>query len=367
MLVIISDLHLKDGTSGTSITADACNVFAGRLRDQAYRASHRTGSKSYRPIEVIDLVLLGDVFDQIRSVKWLEEDGRPVSIRPWDDPHSPEFIRKIQTINDYTAEQVEIEIKLPRGIYADDTIKALYAFTDCEVAISPNLTVIHNNQPATLTISDILTANTHDLRNNLEKELRIDLDRQQERLQAHLLEQIFIEERLYKQIEECESYELVVEAVAESLIPFRKKLLRDVTLEDIERLLEIKIRRISKYDLAKKQKDIRVLRKKIKEINQHLKDMTLFTINYIDGLLSKYGKEYPRKTELSAFREVKARRVAISNLTIGYQAKTGFLGHQVKGDEGFSFNCSEYDKILLIFKNGTYKIVPIVDKLFLDS
>ncbi len=274
---------------------------------------------------------------------------------------------KIQKINDYTAEQVEIEIKLPRGIYADDTIKALYAFTDCEVSISPNLTVIRNKQPATLTISDILTANTHDLQSNLEKELRIDLDRQQERLQAHLLEQIFIEERLYKQIEECESYELVQEAVDESLKPFRNKLLRDVTLDDIERLLEIKIRRISKYDLDKKQKDIRLLRKKIKQINHHLQDMVIFTIDYIDGLLGKYAKEYPRKTELAAFTEVKARRVAISNLTVGYQIKTGFLGHQVKGDDGFNFTCSEYDKILLIFKNGSYKIVPIVDKLFLDS
>lgn len=274
---------------------------------------------------------------------------------------------KIQTINDYTAEQVEIEIKLPRGIHADDTIKALYAFTDCEISISPNLTVIHNNQPATLTVTEILTANTYTLKANLEKELHIDLDRQEERLQANLLEQIFIEERLYKQIEECKSYELVVETVENSLQPFRKKLLRDVTLEDIERLLEIKIRRISRYDLSKKQKDIRLLRKKIKEIKQHLKDMVVFTTHYLDSLLTKYGKEYPRRTELSTFQEVKARRVALSNLVIGYQAQTGFLGHQVKGDEGFSFHCSEYDKILLIFKNGTYKIIPVVDKLFLDA
>ncbi len=271
---------------------------------------------------------------------------------------------KIQSINDYTAETVEIEIKLPRGIYADDTIKALYAFTDCEISISPNLTVIIDNQPATLSVTEILTANTHRLKANLEKELLIDLDRQQERLQAHLLEQIFIEERLYKQIEECESYELVVETVENSLKPYRDKLLRDVTLEDVERLLEIKIRRISKYDISKKEKDIKVLRKKIKVINNHLKDMVLFSINYIDEILGKYGKDYPRLTELSSFREVNARKVAISNLTFGYQQKTGFLGHQVKGDEGFSFNCSQYDKILLIFNNGIYKIIPVTDKLF---
>ncbi|MDA3970618.1 MAG: DNA topoisomerase IV subunit A [Desulfobulbaceae bacterium] len=274
---------------------------------------------------------------------------------------------KIHSINDYTAETVEIEIKLPRGIYADDTIKALYAFTDCEIAISPNLTVILDNQPATLSVTDILTANTHKLRDNLEKELIIDLDRQQERLQAHLLEQIFIEERLYKQIEECESYELVVETVGDSLKPYRQKLLRDVTLEDIERLLEIKIRRISKYDLTKKEKDIKLLLKKIKVIKKHLKDMIVFTINYIDALLQKYAKEYPRRTELSSFREVNARKVAISNLTFGYQQESGFLGHQVKGDAGFSFPCSQYDKIMLIFKNGMYKVIPVTDKLFVGS
>ncbi|PLX51423.1 MAG: DNA topoisomerase IV [Desulfobulbaceae bacterium] len=272
---------------------------------------------------------------------------------------------KIQSISDYTAEEVELEIKLPRGIYAEDTIRALYAFTDCEVSISPNLTVIQNGNPVNLSVTEVLRDNTGKLVKDLEKELTIERDRLQERLQAALLEQIFIEERLYKKIEECESYELVVETIDESLQPFRSRLLRDVTLEDIERLLEIRIKRISRYDLSKKQKDINLTRKKIQEVENHLKDMVLYTINYIDALLKKYGPDYPRRTQLTTFAEVEARKVALSNLTVGYQAKTGFLGHQVKGDEGFSFPCSEYDRVMLIFKDGTYKIVPVADKVFI--
>lgn len=274
---------------------------------------------------------------------------------------------KIHSINDYTAETVEIEIKLPRSIYAEDTINALYAFTDCEVSISPNLTVIRNGNPCNISVTEVLRGNTEKLVRDLEKELLIDLDRLQERLHAALLEQIFIEERLYKKIEECESYELVVETVDASLKPFRDRLLRDVTLEDIERLLDIRIKRISRYDISKKQKDINATRKKIREVEKHLEDMVLFTINYIDALLKKYGPDYPRRTELATFSEVEVHKVALSNLTLGYQEKTGFLGHQVKGDEGFSFSCSEYDKIMLIFKNGIYKIVAVADKVFIGN
>lgn len=272
---------------------------------------------------------------------------------------------KIQSINDYTAEEVEIEIKLPRGIYAEDTIRALYAFTDCEVSISPNLTVIRNGNPVNVSVTEVLRDNTEKLVRDLEKELLIDLDRLEERLQASLLEQIFIEERLYKKIEECESYAVVVETVDASLKPFRDRLLRDVTQEDVERLLEIRIKRISRYDITKKQKDINLTRKKIREVEKHLKDMVLYATNYIDGLLKKYGPDYPRRTEIATFSEVEVRKVALSNLTLGYEEETGFLGHQVKGDEGFSFACSEYDKVMLIFKNGMYKIVPVADKIFI--
>ncbi|PKN50307.1 MAG: DNA topoisomerase IV [Deltaproteobacteria bacterium HGW-Deltaproteobacteria-16] len=271
---------------------------------------------------------------------------------------------KILSINDYTAEEVEIEIKLVRGIYAADTIKALYAFTDCEMPISPNLTVIVDNNPAVLTVSEVLRQNTKKLVLDLEKELTIEHGRLKEKLHAHLLEQIFIEERLYKEIEECKTYKAVVETIGAALLPYRDKLVREVTTEDIERLLEIRIKRISRYDLDKKKKDIKEVRDNIKAVENHLKDMVVYTINYLDDLLNRYGHLYPRRTEIATFGEVEVRKVALSNLTMGYDRETGFLGHQVKAKPEDCFPCSEYDKLLLIYQNGMYKVINVIDKLF---
>ncbi|MBU0481105.1 MAG: DNA topoisomerase IV subunit A [Proteobacteria bacterium] len=274
---------------------------------------------------------------------------------------------KILSINDYTAEEVEIEIKLARGIYAADTIRALYAFTDCEVPISPNLTVIRDNHPVTIGVNEVLEYNTRKLKIDLEKELQIDLDRNKEKLHAHLLEQIFIEERLYKDIEECKTYEAVLVTIDASLKPFRSKLVRDVTSEDIEKLLEIRIKRISRYDINKKKKEIQEVKSRIDEIVKSLKDMTGFTIRYIDDLLDKYGSLYPRRTEICTFSEVEVRKVALSNLQVGYDRDSGFLGSQVKAPEEDTFACSEYDKILLISLDGVYKVINVCEKTFVGN
>lgn len=277
---------------------------------------------------------------------------------------------KIISISDYTAEEVEIEIKLARGIYAADTIKALYAFTDCEISISPNLTLIQGDHPATMSVTEVLRQNTTKLVADLTRELEIDLSRLQEKLHARILEQIFIEERLYKNIEEQRTYKTVVESVESALKPFAKELIRPVTLEDIERLLEIRIKRISRFDIEKQQKEIRAIRKDIKAIEKSLKDMVGFSISYLDGLLEKYGAQYPRLTEIKSFKEVSVRKVAISNLTVGYDNATGFLGHQVKPsetDEECAVHCSEYDRLILIYATGKYKVIPIVEKLFVGN
>ncbi|MDA8163463.1 MAG: DNA topoisomerase IV subunit A [Desulfobacteraceae bacterium] len=271
---------------------------------------------------------------------------------------------KIASINDYTAEEAEIEIKLARGIYAKDTIKALYAFSDCEIAIVPNLTVIRDNNPVTMSVEEVLRYNTEKLVADLEMELGIELGRLKEKLHAALLEQIFIEERLYKEIEEETTYELVVKAVENALAPFRDRLLREVTREDVERLLEIRIKRISRYDINKKKKEVKDLRDRIKEVETHLEDMVGFTIGYLDGLLDKYGHLYPRRTRLETFQEVTVRAVALSNLVVGYDRETGFLGTQIKAEPEMSFSCSEYDRILLIHKTGAYKVINVADKLF---
>jgi topoisomerase IV subunit A len=275
---------------------------------------------------------------------------------------------KIVSINDYTAEEVEIEVKLARGIYAKDTIKALYAFSDCEVSISPNLTIIKGETPTVSTVEQVLHFNTEKLLKDLQTELEIDLSRLLDKLHARLLEQIFIEERLYKQIEEETSYKAVMESVDAALSGFTEELDRPVVKEDIERLLEIRIKRISRYDINKQQKEIRAIRKNVRVIRKELKDMVGYTISYIDALLVKYGKYYPRHTELKEFSEVSVRKVALSNLTVQYDREEGFLGHLIKVKEEsceFPITCSEYDRLMVLYSTGIYKIIQVTDKLFI--
>lgn len=277
---------------------------------------------------------------------------------------------KVLSISDYTAEEVEIEIKLPRGIYAKDIIKALYAFTDCEVSLNTNLTLIKNNLPGTSTVEDVIRFNSEKLVEDLTKELEIALSRLQQKLHARMLEQIFIEERLYKNIEEKTSYNEVIAAVQASLVPFAGELHQEISTDDIERLLEIRIKRISRYDIDKQAKEIKLIGKDIKTTEGYLKDVVSYTIDYIEALLAKYGDRFPRQTQLTEFSEVVARKVALLNLTVTYNRTTGFLGHGIKAENekrDISFSCSEYDRLLLIFNNGLYKVVSVTDKLFVGD
>ena len=271
---------------------------------------------------------------------------------------------KILSIDDFTAEEVEIEVKLARGVYAKDTIKALYAFSDCEVPISPNLTLIRDGKPENVTVTDVLRYNTEKLVSDLEKELTIELGRLKDKLHARTLEQIFIEERIYKQIEECKSYKAVVDTVSNAFTDYTDRLLRPVSREDIDRLLEIRIKRISRYDIERQKKEIREINANIKRVETSLKDMVAFTIAYLDDLLERYGPFFPRRTEIVTFKEVQARKVALSNLTVGYNVDSGMLGYHVKTDCDISFACSEYDRILLIRRDGRYKVINVVDKVF---
>ncbi len=277
---------------------------------------------------------------------------------------------KILSINDYTAEEVEIEIKLPRNIYAKDTIKALYAFSDCEVSLSTNLTLIRGNFPETSTVAEVIRFNTEKLVRDLTRELEIELERLSQKLHTRLLEQIFIEERLYKEIEEVTTFEKVFTTVKDSLAPYLDQLERAISKEDIERLLEIRIKRISRYDIERQAKEISTIRKDIKAVKEHLKDTVGFTISYLEKLLETYGKDHPRRSEITKFSEVQARKVALSNLSVGYNRKSGFLGHTIKAEDeetDISFSCSEYDRLLLIFGDGIYKVVPVPDKLFVGD
>ncbi|MDY0350905.1 MAG: DNA topoisomerase IV subunit A [Desulfobulbaceae bacterium] len=277
---------------------------------------------------------------------------------------------KIASINDYTAEEVEVEIKLPRGVYAEETIDALYAFTDCELSVSPNLVVIRDHMPCQVSVDEVLRHNTAKLVRDLEAELRIDLGRQREKLHARKLERIFIEERLYKQIEEVTSYARVVATVAKALEPFRDELVRDVIREDIEKLLEIKIKRISRYDINRQKKEIRIIERAIRALEKNLRDMVGFTINYLQGLLDKYGQSYPRRSTIEHFDEVDARAAAFSNLVVGYHRESGFLGHKIRAEDArqdIEVHCSELDRLMLIFSSGLYKVINVTDKLFVGG
>ncbi|PIE60375.1 MAG: DNA topoisomerase IV [Desulfobulbus propionicus] len=277
---------------------------------------------------------------------------------------------KIASVNDYTAEEVEVEIKLPRGIHAEETIDALYAFTDCEVSVSPNLIAIEDNMPRVITVEEALQRNTDKLVGYLQKELELELERLLAKWHARKLEQIFIEERIYKEIEEQTNYKSVLSVVRDGLAPFAEELQRKVTTADIERLLEIKIRRISRYDINRQLKELRDIEKNIKRIKKELKDMVGFTINYIQQLLDKYGAEYPRKSRLRTLGEIDARAAALSNLQLVYQKESGFVGCKIKVEnqrKDTELSCSEYDRILLIFKNGMYKVITVPEKLFIGS
>ena len=277
---------------------------------------------------------------------------------------------KISSINDYTAEKVEVEIKLPRGVHAGEIIDALYVFTDCEIGISPNLVIIRDNMPCILSVEEVLVHNTDKLLRDLEKELTIERGRLLDKLHARKLEQIFIEERLYKEIEEKISYKAVFSTVRQALFPYTDELIRKVTKDDIGRLLEIRIKRISRYDINKQQKEIRSIEKAIAVLEKHLTDMVGFTISYLESLLKKYGKQFPRKSRLKQFDEVNVRAAALSNIPVSYHRESGFLGSKVKFEnkrKDLTLVCSEYDRILLIFKDGLYKVTNVMDKVFVDS
>jgi topoisomerase-4 subunit A len=277
---------------------------------------------------------------------------------------------KIASINDFTAESVEIEIKLPRTIYAKETIRALYAFTDCEITINTNLTLIRENMPAISSVDEVVRFNTEKLVNDLTRELEIELERLLAKLHARLLEQIFIEQRLYKEIEEQTSYSDVVATVERSLQPFLEELERPVMKEDIERLLEIRIKRISRYDIDRQAREISTIRKDINAVRKNLADVVGYTIDYLQTLLDTYGSSFERQTEITSFSEVVASAVALSNLIVGYDHDSGFFGTTIKGsdtDASFSFACSEYDRILLIFADGSFKVITAPEKLFVGS
>jgi topoisomerase IV subunit A len=273
---------------------------------------------------------------------------------------------KIAEINDYTGEKVEIEIKLARGVYSEETVDALYAFTDCETSISVNLLVIKDGKPVRITVSDIIAYHSSRLVEILAKELKLEQGHLRDRLHARTLEQIFVEERIYKKIEQMKSQQGVINAVLQGFEPFHDQIKREVTVEDVERLLRIPIRRISLYDINKAKREMEEIRARLKEVKDRLANTTAYAVEFIDGLIERAGEDYRRKTEIVSFEKVDVREAARRNLPLRYDRETGYLGYNVAGGVHL-FDVSVYDRILVVRKNGFYSVIDVPEKLFVDK
>jgi topoisomerase-4 subunit A len=272
---------------------------------------------------------------------------------------------KIRSISDFTAAQVEILVTLSPGEEPEKAISALYHFTQCEVAIHSNIVVIKGERPVQMDVDEVIRFNTDQLVSLLKQELELRRRELQDDLHWKSLIQLFIENRVYKRIEECETYEGVQQAVLKGLQPFRSRLTRDVTIEDVEMLLSLQIKRISKFDLKKNEEDKLKINLELKEVERHLKTLTNYAIDYLQRLIGKYNKPYKRKTQLTTAEEIDVRELTANELAIAYDQERGFLGHQVKGEA--AFRCSPLDRLLLVWDNGRYQMIPPPDKLFVDK
>jgi topoisomerase IV subunit A len=272
---------------------------------------------------------------------------------------------KIRSISDFTAAQVEIVVTLSPGEDSQKAITALYHFTQCEVTIHSNIVVIQGDRPVQMDVEEVIRFNTTQLVSLLKKELELRRTELQDDLHWKSLVQIFIENRIYKRIEECETYEAVQQAVLKGLQPFRNQLTRDLTIEDVEMLLGLQIKRISKFDLKKNEEDKLKIHLQLKEVEQHLKKLTKYAIDYLQQLIDKYSKQYKRKTHFTTAEEIDVRELTANELAIAYDRERGFLGYQIKVEP--AFRCSPLDRLILIWENGRYQMIAPPDKLFVDQ
>ena len=273
---------------------------------------------------------------------------------------------KIKKIEDNTSENVEVAITLPSGISPDKTIDALYSFTDCELSISPLCCVIYEDKPQFLGISDLLQISTSNTLELLKKELEIKLNEAEERWHFLSLERIFIEKRIYRQIEEIDKWDLVISTIHQGLKPYVSNLLRQITDEDVIRLTEIRIKRITKFDLNKSKEEILKLESRIEDIKNNLDNLTEYAINYFKDLKSRFGKERKRRTEIREFENIIAAKVVATNKKLYVNKVEGFIGTSLRKDE-YVCECSDIDDIIVFLSDGTFTVVKIDSKVFVGK
>jgi topoisomerase IV subunit A len=273
---------------------------------------------------------------------------------------------KIKKVVDNTARDVEILVSLAPNQSPDITIGALYAFTDCEVSIAPNSCVIIDDKPAFLSVNEILRISTHQTVDLLRRELEIKKGELLERILFSSLEKIFIENRIYRDIEECETWEAVIETIDHGLEPFKSQFYREITTDDIVRLTEIKIKRISKFDAFKADELLKKLQEELDQTEHHLAHLTDFAIDYFKKLLERYGKGRERKTEIRTFDAITATVVAANNTKLYINRDDGFIGYGLKKDE-YICDCSDLDEIIVFRKDGKMVVSKIAEKVFVGK
>ncbi len=272
---------------------------------------------------------------------------------------------KIEAINDYTSKDVEIEIKLPRGQYAEEILDALYGFTECEVSLNSQVIVIKDDLPWETDIHEVLGYNANKLVEFLKRELEIEKARILEKIFYKSLERIFIEKKLYKKLETIKTLEKIHEMLEESLKPFIKKLLREPSQEDRERLLQIPIRRISQFDINKNKDEIEALEESLKIVEKQLKNVKKYTIEYLKKLILKFGHLYPRKTRIKAIEEIDRKAIETKDIKVGFDPSTGFIGTKISGP--LQFTCTNFDKLLIFHGDGTYRVINVPEKQYFEN
>ena len=273
---------------------------------------------------------------------------------------------KIKSVTDNTAKDVELAVQLAPGVPTDQTIDALYAFTDCEISISPNACIIIKDKPHFVGASDLLKHSVNHTKHLLLRELEIRLNELNEDWHYSSLEKIFIEKRIYRDIEEQTTWEGVIKAIDDGLAPYKPLFRRVVTQDDIVRLTEIKIKRISKYDAFKADEHIRGVENEIAKVKNNIEHLNDYAIHYYENLLKKYGKDHPRRTEIRPFETIQANTVAIANTKLYVNYKEGFVGSGLKKDE-FLFDCSDLDQIIVFRKDGKMVVTKVSDKTFVGK
>ena len=275
---------------------------------------------------------------------------------------------KVKKVDDMTSAEVEIQVHLAPGVSSDKTLDALYAFSDCEVNISPNCCVIEDNKPKFLTVSDVLRHSADNTMGLLRKELQIRRGELMEQLFFASLEKIFIEERIYKErrFEQAKDMNEAIAFVDEKLTPFKPSFVREVTRDDILRLMEIKMQRILKFNKDKADELIARIKDEVKGIDHDLAHMTDVTINWFTFIKEKYGHEHPRLTEIRSFDTIEATKVVEANEKLYINRQEGFVGTGLKKDE-FVCNCSDIDDIILFYRDGKYKVIKVADKIFVGK